>query len=74
MRRDRYEQHLRTLIQEAIDAGEIRSDIDVAMTGRLILSSLNWMHRWYDPAKPSTPVDLADTYFDLIFKGLRPSA
>jgi AcrR family transcriptional regulator len=74
MRRDRYEHFLRSLIQEAIDAGEIRRDIDVAMTGRLILSSLNWMHRWYDPSKPSTPAELADTYFDLVFKGLRADA
>ena len=49
-RRDRFEHFLRGLIQEAIDAGEIRK-LDVPMTGRLILSSLNWMHRWYNPNK-----------------------
>jgi AcrR family transcriptional regulator len=69
-RRDRYEKYLRELIQEAIDAGEIR-DVDVAMTGRMILSMLNWMHRWYNPSMPMKPEQIADMYFDLVFNGLR---
>lgn len=70
-RRDRYEKYLRELIQEAIDAGEIR-DVDVAMTGRMILSTLNWMHRWYNPGMPMKPEQIADVYYDLVFNGLRP--
>jgi AcrR family transcriptional regulator len=69
-RRDRFENFLRGLIQEAIDAGEIRK-VDVPMTGRLILSSLNWMHRWYNPNKSATPEQIAATFFDMIFNGLR---
>ena len=69
-RRDRFENFLRSLIQEAIDAGEIRK-VDVAMTGRLILSSLNWMHRWYNPNKSATPEEIAEVYFDMLFNGLR---
>lgn len=69
MRRKRYETHLRELIRDAVEAGQIRT-VDEAMAGRLILSSLNWMHRWYDPSKSATPHDIADTFFDLIFKGL----
>lgn len=69
-RRDRYEKYLRELIQEAIDAGELR-DVDVAMTGRLILSSLNWMHRWYNPNMPMKPEQIADIFYDMVFNGLR---
>ena len=69
-RRDRYENFLRGLIEEAIEAGEIRR-IDVPMAGRLILSSLNWMHRWHNPNKSLTPEQIADVYFDLVFNGLR---
>ena len=68
-RRDRYEKYLRSLIQEAIDAGEMR-DVDVAMAGRLVLSSLNWMHRWYNPAKPMKPEQIADMFYDMVFNGL----
>lgn len=69
-RRDRYENFLRSLIEEAIEAGEMRK-LDVAMAGRLILSSLNWMHRWYNPSKSLTPEQIADVYFDMVFNGLR---
>jgi AcrR family transcriptional regulator len=72
-RRDRYENYLRELIQEAIDAGEIR-DVDVAMTGRMILSSLNWMHRWYNPGKPMKPEQIADQFYELMLNGLRTPA
>jgi AcrR family transcriptional regulator len=69
-RRDRYEHFLRSLIQEAIDAGEFRN-VDVPMAGRLILSSLNWMHRWYNPNRSSTPEQIAEIYFDILLNGLR---
>jgi AcrR family transcriptional regulator len=69
-RRDRFENFLRGLIQEAIDAGEIRN-VDVPMAGRLILSSLNWMHRWYNPNKSATPEQIADIFFNMLFNGLR---
>ncbi|BCH21094.1 TetR family transcriptional regulator [Mesorhizobium sp. L-8-10] len=73
MRRKRYEEHLRALIREAIEAGKIRN-VDEAMAGRLILSSLNWMHRWYDPSKPATPQEIADMFFDFILHGLEKRA
>src|SRR3954470_19197274 len=68
-RRDRYENFLRGLIEEAIEAGEIRK-VDVPMAGRLILSSLNWMHRWYNPNKSLTPEQIADVFFDILLNGL----
>lgn len=73
MRRKRYEEHLRELIRDAKEDGVIR-DVDEAMAGRLILSSLNWMHRWYDPAGEATPQQIADLFFDFIFHGLEKRA
>lgn len=70
MWRDRYEGLIRQLIQDAIDAGDFRP-VDVPLTGRLVLSALNWMHRWYRPDKDLTPGQIADSYFDLIFNGLK---
>jgi hypothetical protein len=69
MWRDRYEGLLRQLLTEAIEAGEIRPT-DVPTAGRLILSSLNWMHRWYKPEKGASAVQIAESYFDMIFNGL----
>jgi AcrR family transcriptional regulator len=70
MWRDRYEGLLRTLLTEAVAAGELR-DIDVPLSGRLILSALNWMHRWYKPDKSMSAVQVAETYYDMILNGLR---
>jgi TetR/AcrR family transcriptional regulator, cholesterol catabolism regulator len=70
MWRDRYEGLIRTLIQEAIDAGEIRP-VDVPLAGRLVLSALNWMHRWYKPEKDLAASEIAEAYFDMIFNGLK---
>lgn len=70
MWRDRYEGLIRRLIQDAIESGDFRP-VDVPLTGRLVLSSLNWMHRWYKPDKGLTPVQIADSYYDLIFNGLK---
>lgn len=70
MWRDRYEALLRALIQEAIEAGELRP-LDVPLAGRLILSALNWMHRWYRPEKGMSAPQIAEAYFDMILNGLK---
>ena len=70
MWRDRYEGLIRALIQDAIDAGEIRP-VDVPLAGRLVLSALNWMHRWYKPEKGLPASEIAEAYFDMIFNGLK---
>ena len=68
-RRKALEGRLRTLIQQGIDNGEF-NQTDPAMTGRLILSAINWMHRWYNPAGNLTPPEIASTYFETIMQGL----
>ncbi|WP_426954336.1 TetR/AcrR family transcriptional regulator [Muricoccus radiodurans] len=70
MWRDRYEGLIRTLIQEAVEAGEVRA-VDVPLTGRLVLSALNWMHRWYKPDQGLAASEIADGYFDMIFNGIK---
>lgn len=70
MWRTQYEGLIRTLIQEAIEAGEVRP-LDVPLAGRLVLSTLNWMHRWHKPDQGLAAPDVADAYFDMIFNGLK---
>ena len=72
VRRRQFEQRLRGMISEGIEAGEFR-DIDPADAGRLILSSINWMHRWFDPAKEHTAEEFAARYADLILNGMKQS-
>ena len=45
--------------------------MDVPLAGRLVLSALNWMHRWYKPEKGLPASEIAEAYFDMIFNGLK---
>lgn len=67
-RRRQFEAGLRALIREGVETGEFR-DIDPAMAGRLVLSGINWMHRWYDPAKPLSAEAIAGEYCDMLLGG-----
>jgi TetR/AcrR family transcriptional regulator, cholesterol catabolism regulator len=69
--RDSYEQLLRDILAEAHRAGVLLVP-DVAMTGRLILSSLNWMARWYQVDGARTARDIASQYADILLNGLLP--
>lgn len=67
--RDRYEGLLRTIISEGMASGEFRPS-DAALAGRAVLSCLNWLHRWYNPSGPMQPVEIVDSYADLLLGGL----
>ncbi|KDD63458.1 transcriptional regulator, TetR family [Bordetella bronchiseptica OSU553] len=68
--RDRYEQLLRDLLEQGMATGTLRR-LDVAATGRAVLSMLNWMVRWYKPGQGDSAEQIADGYYDLLFNGLR---
>lgn len=68
--RDRYEQLLRDILQAGIESGEIKVQ-DVAMAGRFVLGSINWMARWYDPEGPLTAAEVAEQFCDMIVGGIR---
>lgn len=44
---DRYEQLFRRLIQDAVELGMARGDLDVPTMTRYLLGMLNFPHRWY---------------------------
>lgn len=67
--RDDYEQRLRRIIADGIANGEFRA-LDVAATGRAVLSMLNWMARWYQPGGAQTAETIVAGYFDLLVGGM----
>ena len=67
--RDQYEALLRSLLAEGVQSGELR-EMDVPIAGRLILSGLNWMHRWYQPGQRLDAQQIAEMYHGMIFGGL----
>jgi AcrR family transcriptional regulator len=69
VRRDAFERMLRAILDEGVASGEFRIQ-DTRMAGRLILSSLNWMQRWYKPGGTKSAQDIAEEYFSLILNGI----
>lgn len=67
--RDAHEGLLRKIISDGIADGSFRP-VDIAMTGRAVLSLLSWMARWFRPGGPKNGEQIAADYYDLIVKGL----
>lgn len=67
--RDDYERMLRDILAAGMAAGEFRA-LDVASSGRAVLSTLNWMARWYRPGGPQAAEAIAEDFFDLLAGGL----
>lgn len=55
--RDAYEALWEAVIDEALAAGLIHGDR--FLVARFVMGALNWTVRWYDPAGPRSPDDLA---------------
>ncbi|MEW6257178.1 MAG: TetR/AcrR family transcriptional regulator [Pseudomonadota bacterium] len=67
--RDAHEGLLREIIADGIADGSFRP-VDVAMTGRAVLSLLSWMTRWFRPTGKKSAEEIALDYYDLVVKGL----
>jgi TetR/AcrR family transcriptional regulator, cholesterol catabolism regulator len=62
--RDAYEALWEQVIDDALAAGLIHGDR--FLVARFVMGALNWTVRWYDPAGPRTPDDLADELVAMI--------
>jgi AcrR family transcriptional regulator len=73
-RRREFDQLVADLVQEAEQAGDIRPDVDPAITARLLFGLVNSLVEWYRPgSKPARtgPGALADAVCAVAFDGLR---
>lgn len=68
--RDAHEQLLRDIVHEGMRNGEFSPALDVAQTGRAVLSMLNWMVRWFRPGAGDSARQVAGAYFHLLLGGL----
>jgi len=82
-RRRVFDARLATLVAAAVDAGEIRDDIDPKLVSRLLFGMVNSITEWYRPGRiaghPDTvPAltprgDTVDAVVSLALQGLRPT-
>ena len=70
-KRDRYEAIARAIRADGIAGGEFRSDLDVAMTARLVLSAGNWIYTWYRPRGELSAAEVGRSFAHTLVRGLR---
>ena len=68
--RDRYDAHLRDLIQKGQREGSIRKDVDPKLASFSILGSMNWLYRWYRPDGASPIGEIADVFAELAVRSV----
>jgi TetR/AcrR family transcriptional regulator, cholesterol catabolism regulator len=70
-RRDAYERLFRQVIVDGVESGDFAM-ADPRMSAMAMLSALNGIAAWYNPAGPLTPDQIADQYADLFVGALAP--
>ena len=60
-----------SLVQQAVDEGDLRPDLDAATTARLIFGMINSLVEWWRPARGGVETDaVAAQVEQLVFRGL----
>jgi AcrR family transcriptional regulator len=72
-RRRRLDRVAAGLVKEAIGDGDLRPDVDAAVTARLLFGMVNSLVEWLRPASTHTAAELADAVAAAAFGGLRVS-
>jgi AcrR family transcriptional regulator len=71
-RRREFDQIVADLVAEAEQDGDIRPDVDPAVTARLLFGLVNSLVEWYRPGRRATSAgELADAVCAVAFDGLR---
>jgi AcrR family transcriptional regulator len=65
-----YQRLWATLLQQGVDMGELRPDLNVKVTGYAILGMCNWVYRWYNPHGTLSAEEVAAVFTQLVLKGL----
>ena len=68
--RREYESLWDRILAEGIASGEF-APVNVRMARLLVLSSVNWLYEWYNPAGPLGPDAIAAEFAELCLNGLR---
>ena len=63
------DQRIRSLIEAGIRDGSVRP-CDVRLAAFTVAGALNWIARWYDPAGPLSPAEIADAVVATLLGGL----
>jgi AcrR family transcriptional regulator len=70
-RRREFDRIVTELVKRAEIEGDIRPDVDPAVTSRLLFGMVNSLTEWYRPRRGSSGAELADAVYKIAFDGLR---
>jgi AcrR family transcriptional regulator len=70
-RRREFDHVVAELVKQAEQDGDIRPDVDPAITARLLFGLVNSLVEWYRPASGESAGELADAVCAVAFDGLR---
>lgn len=73
-RRRRFDRIVTDLVRAAEGEGDVRPDVDPAVTSRLLFGTVNSLTEWYRPDGGLSADDLADAVVTTAFAGLRTRA
>jgi AcrR family transcriptional regulator len=70
-RRREFDRFVTGLVRAAEEEGDVRPDVDPAVTSRLLFGTVNSLTEWYRPGGGLSADDLADAVVATTFTGLR---
>ena len=70
-RRRKFDRIVSDLVAEAEAEGDVRPDVDPAITARLLFGTVNSLIDWYRPRGEQAARELADAVCTIAFDGLR---
>ncbi|WIY02862.1 TetR/AcrR family transcriptional regulator [Amycolatopsis mongoliensis] len=70
-RRREFDLLVTDLVKQAEAEGDIRPDVDPAVTARLVFGMVNSLIEWYKPRRGSSATEVADAVCKVAFEGLR---
>jgi AcrR family transcriptional regulator len=69
-RNERFRRLWTGLLEDAVAAGDLRSDLDVELVYRFLRDTVWVAVRWYRPGGELSPSDVADQYLTILFEGI----
>ena len=73
-RRREFDRVVTDLVRAAEEEGDVRPDVDPAVTSRLLFGTVNSLTEWYRPGRGLDADTLADALVTTTFSGLRTAA
>lgn len=68
--RNQYESEFRIIVADG-KKEDIFDDVDEKLAALTILSAVNWIYQWYNPAGKMSPGEIADQLSNLLLSGIR---